>query len=88
MLDDLKSLDPVVRVFIEACIMGLLVMLVGIISGRFVKPYFKVSLPEICKKWNKKNVMEVSLFMTGFILHILLEITGINKQYASYKMSL
>jgi hypothetical protein len=88
MLAELKSLDPFPRVFIEACIVGLLVMLIGSIVSKLLKPYFKVTLPEICKKWNKKHIMEVSLFMTGFVLHIILEVTGINKEYAAYKMSL
>jgi len=29
--------------------------------------------------------MEASLFMTGFLLHIILEITGINRDYAVYR---
>jgi cation transporter-like permease len=85
MFEDIRSLDPLHRIFIEACIVGLLVMLVGSVASKLVKPYFGITLPEICKSWNKKYVMEVSLFMTGFLLHVLLEWTGINKQYAVYR---
>jgi len=85
MFENIRSLDPIYRVFIEACIVGLLVMLVGVIGSKIVKPFFGVSLPEICKSWNKKHVMEASLFVTGFLLHIILEITGINKDYAVYR---
>jgi len=87
MFENIRSLNPIHRVFIEACVMGLLVMLVGVIGSKIVKPYFGVSLPEICKSWNKKYVMEASLFTTGFLLHIILEITGINKEYALYRVA-
>jgi len=88
MFDYLKTVDPIHRVFIEACTLGLLVMLVGVIASRLVKPYFSVSLPEICKTWNKKYVMEATLFGTGFLLHIILEFTRINKEYALYRSSI
>lgn len=85
MFENLRTIDPIHRVFIEACVAGLLVMLVGSIASKLVRPYFKISLPEICKSWNKKNIMEISLFMTGFLLHVILELTGLNKQYAVYR---
>ena len=74
-----------IRVFKEAVFCGLLVLGAAYIVKHIVKPYFKVDLPEICEKWNKKHVFEVSMFLTGFVLHILLEITGVNKTYALYR---
>ena len=74
-----------VRIFKEATFVGIAVVVVGYIVSMILKPYFGVSLPDICKTWNKKHVMEISLFMTGFVLYIIMEKTGINKKYATYR---
>jgi hypothetical protein len=76
------------RVIKEATFVGILTALIGYIASALVKPYFKVDLPEICKSWNKKYLMEMSLFSTGFLLHIFLEFTGMNKTYAVYRANL
>ncbi len=73
------------RVIKEATFVGILTALIGYVASALVKPYFKVDLPEICKSWNKKHLMEISLFATGFLLHIFLEFTGLNKTYALYR---
>lgn len=77
-----------VRVIKEATFVGILTALIGYVASALVKPYFKVDLPEICKSWNKKQLMEISLFATGFLLHIFLEFTGMNKTYALYRAKL
>ena len=76
------------RVLKEATFVGILTALIGYVASALVKPYFKVDLPEICKSWNKKYLMEASLFATGFLLHIFLEFTGMNKTYAVYRANL
>ena len=76
------------RVFKEAVATGFMVLITAYIIKGIVKPYFKVDLPEICKKWNAKNVFEVSMFLTGFFLHIFLEVMGVNKSYAMYRSKL
>lgn len=76
------------RVIKEATFVGVLTALIGYVASALVKPYFKVDLPEICKSWNKKHLMEISLFATGFLLHIFLEFTGMNKSYALYRAQL
>jgi hypothetical protein len=76
------------RVIKEAVFVGILTALIGYVASALVKPYFKVDLPEICKSWNKKYLMEASLFATGFLLHIFLEFTGMNKTYAVYRAKL
>ena len=74
-----------VRVIKEATFVGILTALIGYVASALVKPYFKIDLPEICKSWNKNHLMEISLFATGFLLHIFLEFTGLNKSYALYR---
>ena len=50
---------------IEAIVSGLFTIIFGWIASFLVRPFFKVSLPEICKSWNKHRVMEVTLFVAG-----------------------
>jgi hypothetical protein len=76
------------RVLKEATFVGLLTALIGYVASALVKPYFKIDLPEICKSWNKKYLMEASLFVTGFLLHLFLEFTGLNKSYAMYRANI
>ena len=74
-----------VRIIKEATFVGVLVVIVGYIASMLLKPYLGMSLPDICKTWNKKHVMEISLFVTGFIVYIIMEKAGINKKYATYR---
>lgn len=66
---------------IEATVIGILVVLVGFVVGPLVGYFLRVPVPEICKKWNKNHVMEVSLFFIGFTVHLLCELFGLNKWY-------
>lgn len=50
---------------------GLIMVLLGTVVNKFVAPYFKVELPEACKKWNDKNVMEIALFSMGVLLYVI-----------------
>jgi hypothetical protein len=83
------------RVLKEATFVGLLTALIGYVASALVKPYFKIDLPEICKSWKERtlgpfklNIMEASLFVTGFLLHLFLEFTGLNKSYAMYRANI
>jgi len=65
----------------EAVVVGLGTVLVGSVVGAVLGKFFSTNLPTICKEWNKNHIMEISLFLTGFLLHIICEYTGINKWY-------
>ena len=69
----------------EAIIIGLCLIVIGYLVSYCIKPYFKVSLPEICNDWNKNYVFEATLFLSGFFLHILYEMTGVNHWYCNIK---
>jgi hypothetical protein len=69
------------QVFVEAVVVGLMTILFGNIAGFLVGPMFKVDLPKICSTWNKFYAMEISLFLTGFLIHLFCEMSGINKWY-------
>jgi uncharacterized membrane protein YedE/YeeE len=69
------------RLLIEAICVGIITVIFGNIAGFIVAPVLKVDLPEICSTWNKFYTMEVSLFLTGFLIHLFCEFSGINKWY-------
>lgn len=72
------------KLLIEAIVVGIATAIIGtIVSWSLSKP-FKVSLPPVCDNWNDNMVMEINLFLTGFIVHLLAEFTGVNRWYCSY----
>ena len=69
------------KLFVEASVVGIATVIIGSIVGFILGKCFSTNLPKICKSWNKNHIMEVSLFLTGFLLHIICEYTKINKWY-------
>ena len=70
-----------VQLFIEAFVVGISVVIVGTIISLILKLIIKSDLPKECENWNKYYVMEITLFLIGFLLHILYEALGLNKWY-------
>ena len=66
---------------VEAIFVGVLVVIVGTAVGYVVGRFASVDLPAVCKKWNKYHAMEISLFLTGFFVHIICEYVGLNRWY-------
>ena len=54
-----------------AIIFGLLTVIIGYSSKLLVHPFLDISLPDVCSRWNENHVMELSLFITGFLLYIV-----------------
>lgn len=74
---------PVSTVLLEAVVVGIVLIPFVYISGYFAKLVVgKPSLPEICSSWNENYIMEVNLFMAGFLFHVVFQILGINQWYA------
>ena len=69
------------KLLIEAFIVGIATVVIGTIVGFIIGRSISVDLPKLCKEWNKNHIMEISLFFTGFILHLLCEYSGINRWY-------
>lgn len=71
----------VMDLLIEASVVGIVLVIVGTGTSFVVGTFTKTDLPPACKDWNKNYAMEFSLFFTGFVSHLLFEVTGINKYY-------
>lgn len=69
------------KLIIEAIVVGFSLVVIGNAVGFLVGKLLATDLPSSCKDWNKKYVMEISLFMTGVVAHLLFEVTGVNKWY-------
>jgi hypothetical protein len=69
------------KLILEALTVGVITVIVGFFVGFGVGKLFSSDLPKVCKKWNKNHVMEISLFITGALIHLLCEFSGINRWY-------
>lgn len=71
-----------IKFFTEAVIVGIMTVLIGYISGYIVHQIYPTNfLPNVCSTWNKYYVMEKTLFLTGVLVHLICELTGINNWY-------
>jgi multisubunit Na+/H+ antiporter MnhE subunit len=62
---------------------GIVLVIIGIIVTNLFKFIHNNNLPDVCKNWNKNYIMEINLFLIGFIAHMLFEMIGANKWYCS-----
>ena len=68
------------KLFMSAIIVGIVTVILGYIIGFFTKS-MKRDSPVLCGDWNKNHIMEINLFLIGFFLTIIAELTGANKWY-------
>jgi hypothetical protein len=65
----------------EGIAVGIFTTAVGLVVSMIVK---NLPLPKDKTNWNRYHVMELSLFVTGFAAHVLLQITGGNAWYCEH----
>jgi hypothetical protein len=71
-----------ISLFIEATFVGIGLIIVGSILAFLVRQWYpKPLLPKSCASYNKYYVMEFTLFLTGFLFHLMCEASGVNKWY-------
>ena len=71
------------QLIIEGSVVGIVLVVIGVILTCLLKNINNDNLPDVCKSWNKNYIMEINLFLIGFIAHMLFEMTGANKWYCS-----
>lgn len=59
------------KTFYQAVMFGVVTILLGLILS-MIFGFLKPELPKECEMWDKYYVMEIILFLTGFILRYLL----------------
>jgi len=59
------------KTFYQAVMFGVVAILLGLILST-IFGFLKPELPEECNEWDKYYVMEVIMFLTGFILRYLM----------------
>ena len=71
------------NLLVEAIAVGIMILILGEIVMFILK---KVGLkgPCTCTEWNKYYIREISLFLTGFLGHLLFELVGANKWYCKH----
>tara|TARA_Y100000996_G_C22493277_1_gene631150 strand:+ start:574 stop:810 length:237 start_codon:yes stop_codon:yes gene_type:complete len=69
------------KLLIEAIVVGIATVLLGIIVGGIVGNYLSLDTSELYRTLNKKHFLKISLFFTGFFLHLICEYSNINRWY-------
>lgn len=57
---------------ILAIVAGILAIMVGYLAGYIVKITNVSHVPPECADWNREHVMEKSLFLTGFLVCLII----------------
>ena len=57
---------------------GVAAILLGYIAGFIVRPFLSVDLPDVCRGWNRKFVMEATLFIVGWLLYLVMRYIAMN----------
>ena len=70
---------------LEAFLIGIMTLIIGLILGYTNGYLMDIDLKEELEEKPKKTLwITITLFSLGFILHLMCEITGLNKMYCDY----
>ena len=70
-------MNYLLKLFIEATVVGIGLIIVGSLIAYAVRNFYpKPVLPKSCASYNKYYVMEFTLFLTGFVFHLMCEAFG------------
>ncbi len=59
------------KIFYQSVMFGVVAVLLGLILS-MIFSFLKPKLPEECDDWDKYYIMEVIMFLTGFIIRYLM----------------
>ena len=74
-------MPTVVTLLKESVIVGIALVILTIMVGFVISLFYKPVVSFQCSEWNRYHIMEVTVFITGFLFHVICELTGINKTY-------
>jgi hypothetical protein len=70
---------------VEAVSVGIILVLMGVATKETMKLLVDLKPPGYpsaqCSNWNKYYAMEISLFVTGVLSHLMIEMLGLNHWY-------
>ncbi len=70
---------------LEAFLIGIMTLIIGLILGYTNGYLMDIDLKKELEEKPKKTLwITITLFSLGFILHLMCEITGLNKMYCDY----
>ena len=70
---------------LEAFLIGIMTLIIGLILGYTNGYLMDIDLKKELEEKPKKTLwITMTLFSLGFILHLMCEITGLNKMYCDY----
>lgn len=70
------------KLLIEAVVVGVFMILFGYIGSIIAKNLLPKT--ENYENFNKYHVMELALFLAGFLAHLSFQLLGVNKWYCKY----
>ena len=68
---------PMMTLVKRSIFFGLCAIIAGHIASMIVKAYANISLPDMVMNFNMKYLMEITLFVTGFVLFFGVHYFGI-----------
>ena len=69
-------------IIIEAMFVGIITVIIGHLSRYLLNLYYNVEEKvSIYESWNKNYIMEKQLYVTGLLIHIICQLSGINHWY-------
>ena len=69
------------QVLYEALVIGIATLIIGSLFRLSMTVIMGIDSPVKGESWNKYYLDEVCLFLTGVVIHLVCEITGVNKWY-------
>jgi len=70
-------MSAVISIVVKSLFLGAIVVLMGLVSSRIVKVFHRSVVPRECANWNKHHLMEKSLFITGFLTGVLIQVINL-----------